>query len=77
MPSASINLRVQPFRLLSKVDAAHYCGLPIKLFEKVCPVLPLDMGRAERRWDVQDLDRWIDGKKGDHDDADDIVGRLA
>ncbi len=75
MPSASINLRVQPFRLLTKAEAAHYCRRPLKTFERDCPVRPILVAK-DLLWDVQDLDRWIDSLKGDVDTDDSIIGRL-
>jgi hypothetical protein len=77
MPSATLNLRVQPFRLLTKAEAAHYCGRSVKKFESQCPVPPIEMADGDLLWDVQDLDRWIETLKnevGDDDSA--IVARL-
>ena len=76
MPSAILNLRVQPFRLLKKAEAAHYCSRSLKTFEAQCPVRPISMANGDRRWDVLDLDRWIDGLKGDSPAVDDILDRL-
>ncbi|MBM6581828.1 hypothetical protein ILT44_16650 [Microvirga sp. BT689] len=75
MPTATLNLRLQPYRLLTKAEAANYCRRPLKKFEAQCPVQPLEMIDGDRLWDVKDLDRWIDSLKGDFD-ADDIIGRL-
>ena len=72
-----LNLRVQPFRLLTRAEAAHYCRRSVKKFEAQCPVKPLVMADGDLLWDVQDLDAWIDLlKAGRADDADAIVGRL-
>ncbi|HEV2605361.1 MAG TPA: hypothetical protein VGU24_17070 [Microvirga sp.] len=77
MATATLNLRVQPYRLLTKVEAANYCRRPIKKFEAQCPVAPLQMADGDRLWDVQDLDRWIDSLKvGGADAAETIVARL-
>ena len=77
--AAVIDLRVQPFRLLTKAQAAHYCSLRGKKFDAHCPVRPIRMANGELRWDVQDLDRWIDNLKDGTAagcDADRIVERL-
>jgi hypothetical protein len=70
-------LRVSPFRLLTKSEAAYYCRRPLKKFETQCPVPPIEMADGDRLWDVRDLDRWIDSLKNDpEDDASAIVSRL-
>jgi hypothetical protein len=77
MPSATLNLRVQPFRLLTKAEAAHYCRRSVKKFESQCPVAPIEMPDGDLLWDVHDLDRWIETLKNDvGDDASAIVERL-
>jgi hypothetical protein len=77
MSHAIINLRVQPFRLLTKGEAAHYCRRSVKKFEAQCPVLPIEMADGDRLWDVRDLDRWIDSLKNDLDDeVEAIISRL-
>jgi hypothetical protein len=74
---ATVNLRVQPFRLLTKAEAAHYCRRSLKKFEAQCPVSPIEMADGDRLWDVRDLDRWIDSLKNDFgDDTNAIVARL-
>jgi hypothetical protein len=75
--TATLNLRVQPFRLLTKAEAAHYCRRSVKKFEAQCPVPPVEMADGDRLWDVRDLDRWIDSLKNDFgDDVNAIVARL-
>ena len=77
MTITTLNLRVQPFRLLTKMEAAHYCRRTVKTFEAQCPVAPIKMANGDRLWDVRDLDRWIDSLKGPPgNDLDDIVMRL-
>jgi hypothetical protein len=77
MATATLNLRVQPYRLLTKTEAANYCRRSVRKFEAQCPVAPLQMADGDRLWDVQDLDRWIDSlKSGGAEDADAIVARL-
>jgi hypothetical protein len=75
--AATLSLRVQPFRLLTKAEAAHYCRRSVKKFEAQCPVPPIEMPDGDRLWDVHDLDRWIDSLKKDFgDDENAIVARL-
>jgi hypothetical protein len=77
MPSTTLNLHIQPFRLFTKAEAAHYCGLSTKKFESQCPVAPIEMADGNLLWDVHDLDRWIETLKSDvGDDASAIVARL-
>ena len=76
--ATTLSLRVQPFRLLTKPEAAHYCRRSVRKFESQCPVPPIEMADGDRLWDVRDLDRWIDSLKIDsgHDDAEAIMSRL-
>jgi hypothetical protein len=77
MTATVINLRIQPYRLLTKVEAAYYCRRPVKKFETQCPVPPVIMADGDRLWDVEDLNRWIETLKGEvTDDANAIVARL-
>lgn len=78
MASATLQLNVIPKRLLTKSEAAHHCGRSVSRFAIECPSMPLRFGNGDVRWDVQDLDVWINSLKAgksDHE-ADDIVGRL-
>lgn len=56
-------------RLLTLTDAAYYCGVSIPILKGICPVSPISLGEGERlkRYDVRDLDTWIDSKKGAND----------
>jgi len=77
MAAATVNLRVQPYRLMNKRDAAHYCGLSSKTFERACPVPPVRLANGDLRWDVHDLDAHIESLKAADSAADDIVSLLA
>jgi len=78
MPKATLNLSVQPYRMLKKAEAAAYCGLPTTRLETLCPVPPVVMPDGAKLWDVRDLDGWIDGLKVGGADGDDaILSRLA
>jgi hypothetical protein len=78
MSSATLQINVIPKRMLNKSEAAHHCGRSITRFVIECPVQPVRFSNGDLRWDVQDIDRWLDSLKagtGDHD-ADAIVARL-
>ena len=77
MATTTLNLRVQPYRLLTRAEAAHYCRRSVKKFEVQCPVHPLRMTDGDLLWDVQDLDRWIESlKSGKIDEAEAALARL-
>jgi hypothetical protein len=52
-------------RLLSRDEAATYCGVVAETFEQhVRPhVPPIGLG-ARRLWDIRALDRWLDRQSG-------------
>lgn len=52
-----------PLRLLTKTQAARYCGLSVQAFGSVCPVRAIALGVGPRmeRYDIIELDSWIDG----------------
>lgn len=62
-------------RMLDRVEAARYCGYSVPTFAAICPVRPVTMTydptrstrsrRRLERYDRFDLDKWIDGQKGD------------
>jgi len=52
-------------RLLTKVQAANYCGIGHESFAANCPVQPVRLRPGERglRYDVHELDAWLDSLK--------------
>lgn len=55
-----------PRRLLNGKEAASYCGVSPSTFTRVCDVRPVMLGRDNeslRRFDIRDLDAWIESKK--------------
>jgi hypothetical protein len=77
MPTATLNLSIIARRMLSKADAAHYCGLAVRRFEVECPVRPVRVGE-KTLWDIRDLDEWLNTLKESKDDtADKIIARLS
>ena len=76
MPTATLNLSIVAKRMLTKVEAARYCGLPVRRFEVECPVRPVCVGHRDL-WDIRDLDLWLDGLKETEDSSvESIVARL-
>jgi hypothetical protein len=61
-------------RMLTKELAAAYCGVSSQTFSAICPVAPIAMGKGDRLWryDIRQLDRWIDGLggRGEHRETD-------
>jgi hypothetical protein len=49
--------------MLTKEQAAAYCGISVPVFVRRCPVVPVSMGDDMRlnRYDVKLLDAWLDG----------------
>jgi hypothetical protein len=51
-------------RLLNKTEAAAYLGVSTPIFARICPVRPLCFGERLFKFDVVDLDRWVEAQKG-------------
>jgi hypothetical protein len=78
MPSAVVQLNIIPKRMLTMSEGAHHCGRSAKRFKAECPVAPHRFPNGDLRYDVQDLDRWLDSlKAGRPGDDDAIVARLS
>jgi hypothetical protein len=51
-------------RLLTRAQAASYCGLSVVVFQRECDVRPIRFGvDTVQRYDRRDLDQWIDRRK--------------
>jgi hypothetical protein len=78
LASAVLQLNIVPKRMLTKAEASNHCGRSIKRFEIECPIRPVQFANGDRRYDVHDLDAWLDdlklGTVGG--DADRIISRL-
>jgi hypothetical protein len=63
LPTATSNQteRLMP-RLLTRAQAAAYCGVSAPTFNARCPIRPVSLGPGKRleRFDLNALDRWID-----------------
>lgn len=57
----SARAAIQP-RMLTKEQAAAYCGVSVPTFIDICPLPPVSLGPDARlnRWDVRALDEWLD-----------------
>jgi hypothetical protein len=78
MSSATLQITVIPKRMLTRSKAAHHCGRSAKRFEVECPCDPVRFPNGDLRFDVQDLDAWLNSlKAGGDQDAEAIVARLA
>lgn len=51
-------------RLLTKTQAAAYCGVSPALFDRLCPVRPLRFSERLVRFDLVDIHAWMDALKG-------------
>jgi hypothetical protein len=78
MSVAALQIRVVPKRMLDKKEAAAHCGRSLTRFLVECPVSPIQFPNGDLRYDVRDLDAWIDGLKAGAGDssADAIIARL-
>jgi hypothetical protein len=77
MSSAVVNLTVVSKRMLARREAAEHCGRSLKRFEVECNVLPIKFPNGDLRYDVHDLDKWLDKLKDSSEDSDAIIRRLA
>lgn len=78
MGSASLNISVVEKRMYRLSEAAAYCGLAVKHFKALCPILPVTLREGADLYDKRDLDHWIDTVKegGEPQTHDDILARL-
>lgn len=63
--------------MLDVREAAEYCGITPKRFPAECGVSPVSMPNGNRRYDMRDLDAWLDSLKGGAASSDDeLIGKL-
>jgi hypothetical protein len=77
MSTALVNVTIVSKRMLTRREAAEHCGRSIREFQAECPVAPVKFANGDLRWDVRDLDAWLDKVKGNVEDSDAIIERLA
>lgn len=51
-------------RLLTRDQAAAYCGVGAERFEQSCTVPPIRCFGTKKLWDRKALDRWLDQLSG-------------
>ena len=51
-----------PLRMLTRQQAATYCGVSVPTFMVICPIPPVALGKGKRleRYDIRSLDEWLD-----------------
>ena len=78
MAIATVNLNLIQKRMLTKTEAAEHCGRSVKRFEIECPARFVRFANGDVRWDIHDLDAWIDSLKAGpvHCDFDALIDRL-
>lgn len=77
MSLATLNVRMTPRRMLTEREAADYCGMSPKRFPTSSRIMPVDMPDGQKRYDIRDLDSFIDNlKTGAVDSDDDILRKL-
>jgi hypothetical protein len=75
--NATLTIKISPRRMLTGREAAAYCGMRQKGFAEMSGVSPVILPDGSEAFDIQDLDRMIEARKGGEVAADeDIVGRL-
>lgn len=70
MTSAMVNIRTSPRRMLTSLDAAEYCGIPVRYFFTQRSFPKMQMPNGSQLHDISDLDSWINGLKGDAQEND-------
>jgi predicted DNA-binding transcriptional regulator AlpA len=74
-------------RLVTKSEAAAFCGISRAAFDRICPIQPIELESGNKRllrYDVEDIEDWIDGLKARSTDGetwidisnDDYLSRL-
>lgn len=76
MSGTVVRFNVISKRMLTRKEAAEHCGRPEKRFIVECPAPEITFPNGDRRFDVRDLDKWLDSLKCESFDADALVSRL-
>ena len=70
-------------RLLTRGEAAAYCSVSVPTFERVCSIAPVALIKGNsrlHRFDIRDIDAWIDSRKDINDNKptsnSDLIDRL-
>lgn len=62
--------------MLRAAEAARYCGIPVRRFKQACRIAPTLMGEGLLRYDIKDLDEWLDSFRAPGSNDADILDRL-
>ena len=65
-----LDVEVPPRRMLKKAEAALYCRRPLSVFEREFPFKPIKFPNGDLRYDMHDLDTWLNSLKSDAQDLD-------
>lgn len=76
MTTANVFLAVVSKRMLTKREAAVYCGRSVREFVNECPAAPIGFPNGDELFDLHDLDNWLNGLKSRTDDTEKIIRRL-
>jgi hypothetical protein len=76
MSTAVVNVTLISKRMLNRREAAEHCGRSPKRFEAECPINPIRFPNGDFRYDVRDLDVWLDTIKNNSEDSATILARL-
>jgi hypothetical protein len=77
MSATTLQVKLVAKRMLTKAEAAQHCGRSLRQFGLECPVRPVRFDNGDIRYDVRDLDSWLDTlKSSEENDANAILGRL-
>ncbi len=78
MSSATLQITIVHKRMLTRSEAARHCGGSVIRCKAECPCSLVRFPNGDQRFDVQDLDAWLNSlKAGGDQDAEAIVARLA
>jgi hypothetical protein len=59
--------------MLTLREAGEYVGIPAKKLPVACSVRPVVMPDGSQRYDMHDLDAWLDSLKSGTSDSDDEI----
>ncbi|QIO53405.1 hypothetical protein HA461_20510 [Rhizobium leguminosarum bv. trifolii] len=73
MTTATFTIKTPPRRMLDLGEAAIYVGVPAKKFPLLCRVAPVRMPDGKNKYDIKDIDQWLDTLKSGAADSDDAI----
>ena len=76
MSTATLNVIVIQKRMLRTHEAAAHCGRSVRQFEAECPVSATVFANGDKRFDVKQIDDWLDSLQSETHDAAQILAKL-